>query len=113
MHRSGVGRALYTSLFALLRLQGYCRAYAGITLPNAGQRRSARVVRLQHRSATTATSGHKLGAWHDTGWWELELTPLPQRPEEPISMATAQRMSEWRSALEAGQLLLDRRAARR
>jgi phosphinothricin acetyltransferase len=34
MHRSGIGRALYTSLFALLNLQGYCRAYAGITLPN-------------------------------------------------------------------------------
>lgn len=30
-HRHGVGRALYTSLFALLRLQGFCAAHAGIT----------------------------------------------------------------------------------
>jgi phosphinothricin acetyltransferase len=29
--RHGVGRALYTSLFASLRLQGYFNAYAGIT----------------------------------------------------------------------------------
>ncbi len=29
-----VGRALYTSLFELLRRQGYVNAYAGITLPN-------------------------------------------------------------------------------
>src|SRR5438309_6214700 len=34
-HRQrGVGRALYTSLFALLRLQGFYAAHAGITLPN-------------------------------------------------------------------------------
>src|SRR5205085_9095735 len=32
--RVGVGRALYTSLMALLRLQGFYAAHAGITLPN-------------------------------------------------------------------------------
>ena len=32
--RRGVGRALYTSLFAVLPLQGYVNAYAGVTLPN-------------------------------------------------------------------------------
>ena len=30
----GVGRALYTALFDVLRLQGYFKACAGITLPN-------------------------------------------------------------------------------
>jgi L-amino acid N-acyltransferase YncA len=34
--RHGVGRALYTSLFGVLRLQGFYMAYAGITLPHAG-----------------------------------------------------------------------------
>src|SRR5260370_40515080 len=33
--RRGIGRALYTSLVALLRLQGFYAAHAGITLPNA------------------------------------------------------------------------------
>ena len=32
--RRGIGRALYTSLLALLRLQGFFVAYAGVTLPN-------------------------------------------------------------------------------
>ena len=35
-HRRGIGRALYQQLFALLRLQGFYAAHAGITLPNAG-----------------------------------------------------------------------------
>src|SRR5262249_21498110 len=34
--RHGLGRALYTSLFGLLRLQGFYAAHAGITLPNPG-----------------------------------------------------------------------------
>lgn len=33
-HRSGVGKALYASLFEVLRLQGFYNAYAGATLPN-------------------------------------------------------------------------------
>ena len=32
--RRGVARALYEALFATLQLQGFHRAYAGITLPN-------------------------------------------------------------------------------
>src|SRR3954462_15042682 len=32
--RNGVGRALYESLFALLRIQGFVAAHAGITQPN-------------------------------------------------------------------------------
>ena len=34
VHRKGVGRRLYESLFRVLALQGYQRAFAGITLPN-------------------------------------------------------------------------------
>src|SRR5687767_6604112 len=33
-HKRGIGRALYTALFAALAAQRYRNAYAGITLPN-------------------------------------------------------------------------------
>ena len=33
-HRRGVGKAIYTALFACLRLQGYRSAYRGIAIPN-------------------------------------------------------------------------------
>src|SRR5437868_13691947 len=36
LRRRGLGRALYTSLFAALRLQGFYNALAGATLPNPG-----------------------------------------------------------------------------
>jgi phosphinothricin acetyltransferase len=62
----GIGRALYTSLFALLRLQGFYSVYAGITLPNPGsvtlhERMGMRPVGVYHQA------GYKLGAWHDVG----------------------------------------------
>ena len=35
-HRCGLGRTLYTTLFAILREQGLFKAYAGVSLPNEG-----------------------------------------------------------------------------
>ncbi|HTB26699.1 MAG TPA: GNAT family N-acetyltransferase, partial [Puia sp.] len=34
VHRKGIARILYESLFSILRLQGYYNVYAGISLPN-------------------------------------------------------------------------------
>jgi L-amino acid N-acyltransferase YncA len=84
--RSGVGRGLYGALFALLRLQGFYAAHAGITLPNDAS------VRL-HESAgfrpvgVYPRVGFKLGAWHDVGWWQL---PLRERTGEPGPIATVE-----------------------
>ena len=68
-HRKGVGKALYSSLFACLRLQGYYNAYAGITLPNpasVGFHESMRFTPV----GIYQSVGHKLGQWHDVGWWQ-------------------------------------------
>jgi phosphinothricin acetyltransferase len=84
--RHGVGRALYVSLFEILRRQGYANAYAGITLPNPAS------VRL-HESLGFAPIGvyprigFKFGRWHDVAWFQLRLQeaavpiadPLPAR----------------------------------
>ena len=103
--RHGVGRALYTSLFALLRLQNYYTVYAGITLPNPGsvglhEAMGFRPVGI-YRSV-----GYKMGAWHDVGWWELPLRERTGDPTPPISLAEAQRNPAWEAALAAGESLL-------
>ena len=80
--RQGVGRALYTSLFALLRLQGFHALHAGVSLPNPGS------VGL-HESlgfrpvAHYPRVGFKFGAWHDVGWWQLDLGGPDGPPPEP------------------------------
>ncbi len=100
-HRRGIGRALYTSLFTLLRAQGFVNAYAGIAIPNPGS------VGL-HESMGFAPVGiyrgvgFKLGAWLDVGWWHLALAPLPSAPDDPQPLAAIQARADWPALLGAG-----------
>ena len=101
-HRRGLGRALYASLFALLRLQGFYNVYGGITLPNPGS------VGLHETMGFRLVGvyrgiGYKMGRWHDVGWWHLELQPKPATPPAaPLNLAAAMQLPGWQAALEAG-----------
>jgi L-amino acid N-acyltransferase YncA len=103
--RMGVGRALYTSLFRLLVVQGFYHAYAGVTLPNAGS------VGLHESLGFTPVGvyqrvGFKFGAWHDVGWWQSALQPLVSAPTPPVDLDAAQLLPGWDAAMRAGQRLL-------
>jgi L-amino acid N-acyltransferase YncA len=103
--RSGVGRALYTSLFRLLALQGFYNAYAGITLPNPGSVGLHEALGFRRIGVYTAI-GHKCGSWHDVGWWQLELQARPAVPKEPRCFDELRSAKEWKAALAAGLPLL-------
>jgi L-amino acid N-acyltransferase YncA len=97
-HRRGVGRALYETLFALLRLQGFYMAHAGITLPNPGSVGLHEALGFRPIGTYPAV-GWKLGAWRDVGWWHLPLRERPEAPSPPLSHAAAQALPEWAAAL--------------
>ncbi|MCK6480167.1 MAG: N-acetyltransferase family protein [Planctomycetes bacterium] len=87
-HRTGVGRALYGALLPCLERQGFRRAIAGVTLPNApsvglhealGFRPAGRFSRV----------GWKFGRWHDVGFWERDLGSEGDPPREPLPVAAA------------------------
>jgi L-amino acid N-acyltransferase YncA len=85
-----VGRALYEPLLAEVRRLGYVNAYAGVALPNDASvalHESFGFVRI----ATYRDVGFKHGRWHDVGWWQLALTPPPDRPVEPREWVPASR----------------------
>lgn len=71
-HKQGIGKALYTKLFDLLRDQGIYTVYACITVPNDAS------IEL-HKSlgftevGTFHNAGYKLGKWHDVIWFEKAL----------------------------------------
>ena len=100
-HRLGIGRSLYTSLFPLLRLQRYCAAHAGITLPNPGS------VGL-HESmgfrpvAVYPSVGYKHGAWRDVGYWQLPLCDRIGEPKPLLGLEEAMALPEWHRAMTAG-----------
>jgi phosphinothricin acetyltransferase len=99
--RRGVGRALYAALLPLLRLQGYFMAFAGAALPNPGS------VGLHTAVGFTPVGvyrgvGYKHGAWHDVGWFQLELQPQQPAPEPPRRAADLAGSPAWQAALADG-----------
>ncbi|MCZ6558683.1 MAG: GNAT family N-acetyltransferase [SAR324 cluster bacterium] len=93
----GVGALLYRNLLHALRMQGYCNAYAAITLPNPAS------VRLHEAQGFRSIGvyegvGYKLGGWHDVGWWGLRLQEQPARPEPPRPPGEALTAMEWEAS---------------
>lgn len=104
--RRGIARGLYESLFALLELQGYVNAYAGIALPNPAS------VRL-HESmgfdpvGTYRKVGYKRGEWHDVRWYERSIGEHAEEPDPPIGLPAARESPGWDRALASGESALD------
>lgn len=80
--RRGIARALYHSLLAILREQGYCSAVSVIALPNAGSVRAHESLGFR-KIGVFKNVGYKQGAWRDTGWWQLDLQPPAASPHPP------------------------------
>ncbi len=75
----GIGTALYRVLIPLLRAQGYVTLLAGITGGHAASERLHERAGFA-RCGTFHRAGWKMGAWHDVGYWELQLQPAGAAP---------------------------------
>lgn len=104
--RTGMGRALYHALFALLSLQGFYQGFAGITLPNPASVGLHEALGFQPVGVYQAV-GYKLGSWHDVGWWQRALQPRPSLPTPPTAFEVLRQTSTaWEAALYAGKPFL-------
>jgi L-amino acid N-acyltransferase YncA len=108
-HRRGAGRALYTTLFDVLRHLGYYTATAGITLPNAAS------VRLHEAFGFALVGvyrdiGHKMGAWHDVAWYQTTVQPAPAQPSDPRPIGAIHGSPSWHDAVARGVALYAERA---
>jgi L-amino acid N-acyltransferase YncA len=104
--RRGIGRALYTSLFNAVRLQGYVSAYAGTTLPNPGSVGLHQAMGFE-AAGVYRNAGYKGGAWYDVAWWQLSLSQPPPRPAPPLPLNDAAQLPGWTEALASGIPLLN------
>ena len=100
--RSGVGRGLYQSLFAILATQGFVNAFAGIALPNPASVALHEAVGFEAIGVYRRV-GFKLGAWHDVGWWQLALRAHEESPGPPLSFVAVRQRPEWPALLAAGE----------
>lgn len=94
----GFGRRLYEPLLALLEVQRYRRAHAGIALPNPAS------VALHEALGFTPVGvyrgvGWKAGAWHDVGWWQRPLSTAAGPPAEPLTVDQVGADTGWPEAV--------------
>src|SRR5262245_17948926 len=93
-----IGTALYGTLMELLRLQGFCRAIGGITLPNVESEK------LHEKLGFTFVGnfrrcGWKQGTWWDVGFWEKELQKQTGEMKETLSVAEVMKRAEAKEIL--------------
>lgn len=72
--RKGVGKALYSALFALLTAQGYCSIYAMITSENEESKAFHTAVGFE-LLATLDHLGYKNGRWLSVSYMRKTLAP--------------------------------------
>ena len=101
LQRRGIARALYASLLAILRAQGYVTAVGVIALPNPASIRMHEAVGFR-KIGVFEHVGHKNGAWRDTGWWQLDLRETPANPAPPMPLPQLPRDESFESALASG-----------
>ncbi|QFU81964.1 GNAT family N-acetyltransferase [Natronorubrum aibiense] len=99
--RSGVGRALYESLFAILERQGFCDAYAVTTLPNPATVRFHEQLGFE-RVADFPAMGYTQDAWHDVAWWRRSIAEKAADPEPPTPLPVARDAPDWGGLVRTG-----------
>ena len=81
----GVGRAMYTALLKLLKLQGVKTASALVTVPNPASEGLHRSMGFRQTGLSSRT-GYKGGAWHDVACFEKPLGSYDSCPAPVISL---------------------------
>jgi len=103
--RRGLGRALYSALFSILRHQNYVKAFAGITLPNPGSIGLHEALGFRPIAVYRGV-GYKAGRWLDVGWWQLDLQPEGGDPREPCDFGPISASAAVAAALAEAKRLL-------
>jgi L-amino acid N-acyltransferase YncA len=104
-HRTGIARALYTSLLEILKLQGFRNAYAGATLPNDASVAFHRAMGF-NEVATYRGVGFKFGKWHDVIWMERGLSPKTAETQPPIPLLEIRGTPAFAAAVKSGERFL-------
>jgi L-amino acid N-acyltransferase YncA len=96
--RRGLGGIAMRSLIAVLRLQGFHLAVAGVTAPNPGSVALHRALGFE-RIGEFEAIGWKQHGWHGVEWFARELSPRDPVPDPVTPLAELLGTPELRDAL--------------
>lgn len=90
----GIGTALYSALFEILRLQNVQNAYACLCSPNPKSERLHRKMGFE-LAGTWHDTGFKNGSWHDIMWFEKRIGngEVPPKAFVPVNALDAKALA--------------------
>jgi len=83
--RCGLGKALYSALIEILRLQNVRNVYGGVTTPNENSEKLHEYLGFKKLGVYHST-GYKCGAWHDVAWFEKTIGDYDLDPQPFVSI---------------------------
>ncbi len=106
VHRKGIARILYETLFSILRLQGYYNVYAGVVVPNEKSEGFHRASGFEEIGVFKKV-GFKLGEWHDVRWFQLHLAEHTYNPNPPTPVFQIKDTNEFNTIMERSTAALN------
>ncbi len=83
--RMGIGKALYTCLIEILKLQNIQNVYGGVTIPNNNSCNLHESLGFR-KLGTYHHTGYKCGEWHDVAWFEKNIGSHTLAPKPFLSI---------------------------
>lgn len=81
----GIGKKLYVTLIAILKLQSIKTVYGVVTVPNEKSEKLHMSLGFR-KIGTHRKTGFKCGAWQDVAWFEKHIAPLDDHPAPFLSI---------------------------
>ncbi len=106
VHRKGIARILYETLFSILRLQGYVNVYAGVVIPNERSEGFHSALGFEEIGIFKKI-GFKLGKWHDVRWFQLHLAEHSDNPSPPTPITEIKHTHDFKHILEQATIQLN------
>ena len=103
----GIGRALYTALMEILKLQHVKTVYGLVTSPNPSSEALHRALGFR-LSGISERTGYKLGKWVDVACFEKPVGSREGEPEPLLSFSQVNKEEVERILKEAEERMSDR-----
>lgn len=105
-HKRKIGKALYSSLLELLKLQGYYNAYAKITFPNIKSESLHKSLGFEP-IGIYKNVGYKFGSWHDLICYGLKLMDYPKDITPPKTIDEIKNTNEFQQIIKKSEDIID------
>lgn len=104
-HGKHLGKALFSALLEILKLQGFCSVYSGVCVPNVKSEALHESFGFEEM-AVYKNIGYKLGSWRDLKEYGLKIGDYVKSPEKPRQITEVSITEEFKSIIEKAEQII-------